>query len=780
MRRILLLILFATLLLTLASLAYAVDFKSQKGRTIIAKGSLFTTITAGVEYTAPADINNAFIRMVGTKNTAAGGYVSGGTQAPAIHGAIVSNPQNLLTSITFRRYNASTLFSTAIEWEIIEYIGPAGGPNEFIVRDQNHIISSSNVRATGMTLNNITNPNKVVPFITGQVHNSTTASTVDRGLFTGAFTNFVPLFTRGDGTGDTNISYAIVEFTGKNWEISRAENASYATSSRWEVDKLLQVLNDVNQAFLHVQIDTNSGTNDESGHIAYLSDANALTSKVVSGASVPGFAKIHTVAWVIENTQTDGNRMNVWRYAGTQSTTTTKEWTTTITAVRDANRSSIFGTASSEGTTATPPSGNISFTFDNSTTVRLWRSDANNTNNYFIEVVEWPDAPTVTAGAAKTAFTFKVTATTTGHSVTYGGSCTANLFIFNEVTAFLDPDPDGNAAQVRPSATRLLGNPTYVDYNFSTTTNPADGNIAYGDVNNDNPPPVNFVPSTEFTNTQYSQVGILDGTVYTNNIIGTGKFPTSRYVFKALPDSNSIKDLNFTFVGNSHEGSQCGLSQTDTPQDLNIFFWNYETNQYDRYFTTNGSGFGTGPTDMNAEVHVDKNISQYIAGDSNITILLQGEATAGAGANKCIHTDFIQLRLHYFTTNPGYCQSPTLAPLYITNTGTAITNIDGNFASAFAGNDINIVLKVWMGTGIGCGANGMGGWEKDCSITGTTTPVNQAQCKQFNQTNATIGTRLVTSLAVGDTNQLCFSGDFNTSVGVGDHNENFQTGSNFS
>lgn len=125
------------------------------------------------------------------------------------------------------------------------------------------------------------------------------------------------------------------------------------------------------------------------------------------------------------------------------------------------------------------------------------------------------------------------------------------------------------------------------------------------------------------------------------------------------------------------------------------------------------------------------------------------------------------------------CQSSSQAAITVTSAGTASTNVDANFAAAFSGADVNIVLKVWQGSS-GCGTAGLGGWEKDCTVTGTTSAPNTTTCKNFNSSNATAGSRVITSLAVFSSTQLCFSGDFNTYVGAGDHNASFQLGSEFS
>lgn len=125
------------------------------------------------------------------------------------------------------------------------------------------------------------------------------------------------------------------------------------------------------------------------------------------------------------------------------------------------------------------------------------------------------------------------------------------------------------------------------------------------------------------------------------------------------------------------------------------------------------------------------------------------------------------------------CQSSSQAAITVTNAGTATTNVDANFASSFAAGDVNIVLKVWQGSS-GCGTAGLGGWEKDCSVTAIATAPNTTTCKQWNDTNELAASRVITNLAVFSSTQLCFSGDFNTFVAAGDHNATFQLGTDFS
>lgn len=126
------------------------------------------------------------------------------------------------------------------------------------------------------------------------------------------------------------------------------------------------------------------------------------------------------------------------------------------------------------------------------------------------------------------------------------------------------------------------------------------------------------------------------------------------------------------------------------------------------------------------------------------------------------------------------CQTSAQAGMTVNNTGTATINVDGNFSTGFSGADVNIVLKVWQGTGSGCGTNGMGGWEKDCSVITVTSAPNTTTCRNFNQFTETAGARLVSSLATFSSQQLCFSGDGNGFVSSGDHNADFVVGGEFS
>lgn len=128
------------------------------------------------------------------------------------------------------------------------------------------------------------------------------------------------------------------------------------------------------------------------------------------------------------------------------------------------------------------------------------------------------------------------------------------------------------------------------------------------------------------------------------------------------------------------------------------------------------------------------------------------------------------------------CQSPSVAGMTVTNNGNVSFDVNAAFTSNL---DTNLWLKVWQGNGAGCGTGGFGGWALNCYLTRTQNyvlDINEGTCRDWNSATDLISQTLATSLAVGDSNQLCFSGDFlsgagdaiDADVAIGDHNGTYQ------
>ncbi len=365
------------------------------------------------------------------------------------------------------------------------------------------------------------------------------------------------------------------------------------------------------------------------------------------------------------------------------------------------------------------------------------------------------------------------------HTISYGGTCTASLMYFNEIDANFDPDNDGNAAKVLPSGqTRLTGTTSIRDYNFVGVTNPSAGNAAYIGSTTLSVPTSASTISVEATTTEYTELSIYDST--SPRAEGNGsEYAAIKAVFKNTIDLAKLAALVFRVAYTSTVmDSQCANGAPDgTDSDSNVFLWDNNNGKYRRILTVAGDpqlSVGV-PNNVDRNIVVDLNFLRFIGSDNNITLLIEsGVPTSGTNIS-CIYPDTIQMRAIYYADNNAFCQSSTVAPLTIRNTGTTDINVDGNFANAFSGSDINLVLKVWQGTGSGCGTLGFGGWEKDCSITTTYTAPTATTCRNYNQFNYSVAGRLVTNLAVQDNNQLCLSGDLNTYLSGGARAKSFYT-----
>ena len=377
-------------------------FSVQRGTSIISAASATATITAGVHYTAPASTSNAFIRITNTRFTGMGLTSAGGTQNLLDFTARIDNPGNMLTSIDFTRIGTTN--DNRIDWEIIEYVGSAGGNNEILVRGTGDL-STAGLTATGTTLTNISNSNKVAVFITGQATNNLLNVDWGEALFTSDLVangpDWDPVFTRERSVDTGYVSYAVVEFTGSNWRnVQRDEFQNTATA--WDTTNtnnsgtrtIPTPLLDASKAFLHVQFRNAQAPDtglDDAGENVELTAS--LTDFTTRRKTVTGAASKTLVVWVVENTQSGAGAMSVEHVAAYDSNTSGTEETaythTVSAAVQD--ESSIMGeSASTDGTGTAYPRGSANVRLTAANTVTWTVSDNGQEERRSFDVVQWP------------------------------------------------------------------------------------------------------------------------------------------------------------------------------------------------------------------------------------------------------------------------------------------------------------------------------------------------------------------------------------------------------
>ncbi len=382
-------------LLTVVESGSGDDFFVQRGTTTIASGNTSATITAGTDYTAPTAASKAFIRITNTQYTGAGRDSLGGAQNADDFMAYITNPENITTSVTFAR--AGNTDNTRISWEIVEYQGPTGGANEIIVRRQ----GSTTIGATSLTvdtpiINGVSNSSDIVVFITGTGNVDTGRGDINCALYTAEYVSAsnVARFTRGEhGTDANSFSWAVVEFTGTNWNIQRVSH-TYTAAGSTETETITSV-NSLSKAFIHAQktAGTNLSGQDEMGHEVWLSATNQVSFLLTTGSTTPSSQT--SVAWIIENTQSTGEVMNVTRGQKTKAASGSEPGTISQSygPITDLTIASLFVNAKTAGTGANFPIGVFAAILTSTSNIDFWYSDNGNTQEIRWEVVEWPTAP---------------------------------------------------------------------------------------------------------------------------------------------------------------------------------------------------------------------------------------------------------------------------------------------------------------------------------------------------------------------------------------------------
>lgn len=368
------------------------DFYIQRGVSVVTGTSL--TVSAGPDYIAPSSSSTAFVRITNTQLTGAGDSGAPANSNSDDVTVYISNAANLATSFDLVRTGNSG--DTRVDWEIVEFTGAPGSNNEIIVREQSFVtLGTATTGASTASISNIQDDSDVVVFITGQGNRATDRTNYNAGLATASWgaTGDTAHFLRGTIGGGTalDVSYAVVEFVGSNWNIQRVEHTYSAvgtteTASTTAVGSLARV-------FLHAQKRVGSGLNTHAniGHEVWMSGLGQVSFLLDSGATTP--SGHISVAWLVENTQFNGTPMVVTRSNGPQSGGS-EPGTFNVAigkTLNDIDIASIFINNRSSGAVTTFPQPMMAVRLlNNGTQYELWVSKTTNIRNYRTEVVEWP------------------------------------------------------------------------------------------------------------------------------------------------------------------------------------------------------------------------------------------------------------------------------------------------------------------------------------------------------------------------------------------------------
>ena len=354
------------------------DFKTQLVKITIPAGTDSATASAPTDFET-VDPNRTIALISGITQHAMG-WTAQATQDPVEISARVEITDG--STITATRSSSSIAQTDTIWVLLIEYTGPDGGPNEFVVRDRRVYPWTSGTSSTSYgPISSVVDTSKVVVFNSGTENPNTASSNYDRGDVRAYMDGSKNVqLIRGDGSGAIESSHQVVEFTGSNWEIQTGD--AVPAPDPGGTDVAISDVGDISDVWVYFSWSTSVANLDERGHRVWLTSTTNL--RVQEHAAATG-SKI--IRWyVIRNPE-----MNV--QTGLADNQFQNDLTATITgfnAVSDLNSSFVWVHGMTNGGGNAHPRDMWQFELMDSSTIYLQRGYSGQNLDYRYFVVELP------------------------------------------------------------------------------------------------------------------------------------------------------------------------------------------------------------------------------------------------------------------------------------------------------------------------------------------------------------------------------------------------------
>ncbi|WP_431158222.1 choice-of-anchor D domain-containing protein [Winogradskyella poriferorum] len=186
------------------------------------KDEVANTGGTNTEFSEISAMEAAFVLPNSNRKSHAGSaYFSGTLHSDDLSGARVLTD---IETLTYYRQNGSTNYDMSFNSSILEYIGPDGGANEFIVRGRYQVALNGSTNSTTQSLLSISNANKCIPFITG-ILSSDTTNGADSGTAIAYLEDATTLrVEKGTNASNVTVFVTVVEFTGSNWTVLHGDS----------------------------------------------------------------------------------------------------------------------------------------------------------------------------------------------------------------------------------------------------------------------------------------------------------------------------------------------------------------------------------------------------------------------------------------------------------------------------------------------------------------------------------------------------------------------------
>ncbi|MFI1745556.1 LamG-like jellyroll fold domain-containing protein [Thalassobellus sediminis] len=326
----------------------------------------------------------------GNENNHAGEDMAGGRQ--------LTNTNTLTYYREANSVNRDMRFNTSI-WE---YVGPANGRNEIIVRGRYAVNLNGTNNSVIQAVSGIVNVDKCIPFITG-IMNNATAQDADSATAIAYLEDSTTLrVQKGSNANNVRVYITLVEFTGTNWSVLhgdsgnvssdsgtiRLRNGSDGTGAATNVSSWNEAI-----IFSQFRADINaSGTNDA------LSDLWPVTEPGNNNQRVDWtFHSNHDSAGtnrhfvhVLVNSD-----LNVTRFQNTSNNSGERTINITSAGLTDVNQAFIIGASRTSGNGTAYGRGWRNYYLNSTTEAAHWSHRSGNGMAHEIQIVDLSDLQTL-------------------------------------------------------------------------------------------------------------------------------------------------------------------------------------------------------------------------------------------------------------------------------------------------------------------------------------------------------------------------------------------------
>ena len=383
---------------SLAQATVTGDFKIQRGITDIPGTS--QTITAGVEF---EECNgDCFIIFTNSRYASMGRFTAGGNQNFNAFTVYVSNDDGLrpggASTVTFERHTGTN--DARVNWEIWEYVGH--GPKNYLKVWDTGVCTFGTTEnfCTGAPINNFDGRDKnVVVFITGLASPDTGRVSAESSRVTTDWDkmNDEPEFRRNAPMSDaTDVSYAVVEFSGSNWSTQRTTH-NFNIGGGVHTETISNV-GEVSKAFIHPQMrndqDADADGLNQMGTEVEITAPTTLTYRIPQQTDGYDQDIMDAVVWIIANHEVIPEEEMIVQHLNPPEHPSggpePEEWTEAVNIVREMSETGLTITDQSAGTGVNFPRGytNVRLSADNQVTFA--QSDTGQDQEITIEIIQFP------------------------------------------------------------------------------------------------------------------------------------------------------------------------------------------------------------------------------------------------------------------------------------------------------------------------------------------------------------------------------------------------------